>query len=44
MKTAGTCPGNKPGVQSEDGANWLISILPFLEQNGVVQVLRFHSL
>jgi prepilin-type N-terminal cleavage/methylation domain-containing protein/prepilin-type processing-associated H-X9-DG protein len=35
LKTAGVCPGNRPGVQSDDGANWLILILPYLEQTGL---------
>ena len=43
MKTAGTCPGNKPGVQSEDGANWLISILPFLEQTALYKSYDFSA-
>src|SRR5574340_77176 len=32
IKEAGVCPGANPGVASEDGANWAIFILPYLEQ------------
>ena len=34
-KSAGVCPGSQPSgpnTPSEDGANWLIAILPYIEQ------------
>jgi prepilin-type processing-associated H-X9-DG protein len=37
VKTAGTCPGNRSGVQSDDGANWLILILPNLERSALYE-------
>lgn len=35
IKAAGVCPGGRPGVESDDGANWLILILPYLEQEAI---------
>jgi len=44
--TAGVCYGSAiPGVgyESEDGANWMISILPFLEQQTLYDTYDFHA-
>jgi len=45
-KTAGTCPGNRtPGVDrpSEDRANWMIAILPYVEQEHLHNTYSFSK-
>lgn len=45
-KTAGVCPGNqRPGVDSpsEDRANWMILILPYLEQGPLYATYDLNS-
>jgi prepilin-type N-terminal cleavage/methylation domain-containing protein len=43
IKSAGVCPGNRPGVFSEDGANWMISILPFIEEKSLYESYNFAA-
>ncbi|HEY4758953.1 MAG TPA: DUF1559 domain-containing protein [Thermoguttaceae bacterium] len=43
IKEAGICPGNRPDVQTKDGANWLIMILPFLEQESLYASYDFGA-
>ncbi|MGW8258229.1 MAG: DUF1559 family PulG-like putative transporter [Thermoguttaceae bacterium] len=42
IKEAGTCP-NRPDVLTKDGANWLILILPYLEQQTLHEVYDFDA-
>ncbi len=45
-KTVGVCPGNQiPGVDtpSEDRANWMILILPYLEQKSLYEKYDFST-
>lgn len=45
-KTAGVCPGGqRPGVDcpSEDGANWMILLLPYLEERSLCATYDFRS-
>ena len=43
IKQAGVCPGANPGVTTQDGANWLISILPHLEQRALYAAYDFTA-
>jgi prepilin-type processing-associated H-X9-DG protein len=43
IKQAGVCPGERPGVVSEDATNWLISILPDLEQKPLFDSYDFTA-
>lgn len=42
IKQAGVCPGRSDTSQSEIGANWLISILPYLEQKPLYDAYNFR--
>ena len=42
IKTAGVCPGQSP-VQTEDASNWLISILPFMDQKPLFEMYDFEA-
>jgi len=44
VKTAGVCPGNAGAqVESEDATNWLISILPYVEQKALYDEYDFEA-
>jgi type II secretory pathway pseudopilin PulG len=43
IKEAGVCPGANPAVRSGDGANWAISILPYLEQRALYDAYDFTA-
>jgi prepilin-type N-terminal cleavage/methylation domain-containing protein/prepilin-type processing-associated H-X9-DG protein len=42
VNSAGICPGS-PGYVTDDRANWMISILPYLEHKALRQAYVFHA-
>jgi prepilin-type N-terminal cleavage/methylation domain-containing protein/prepilin-type processing-associated H-X9-DG protein len=43
LKTAGVCTGSSSQAQSEDATNWLISILPYMEQKALYDRYDFSA-
>ncbi len=44
IKTVGVCPGSGgASAQSEDGTNWMISILPYVEQQALYERYDFSA-
>jgi prepilin-type N-terminal cleavage/methylation domain-containing protein/prepilin-type processing-associated H-X9-DG protein len=43
VKEAGYCPGGRPDVELEDAANWLLAILPFVEQHVLAEGYDFSA-
>jgi len=41
---AGTCPGRGLGTPSEDAGNWLLAILPYVEQQSLFEGYDFEAL
>ncbi|MBN1591084.1 MAG: DUF1559 domain-containing protein, partial [Pirellulales bacterium] len=43
LKQAGYCPGETPNVRLDSGANWLLAILPYVEENPLADQYDFDA-